>query len=658
MPDWSYQTIFKPLLFKLSPEISRNFTLKSMNRLATMPFGIGGKIIEFMGHMSPSISLKKDLFGTFFSSPIGLSGTIDPGLIGTEALSNLGFGYLEIGPITLLSETANDGMTRDQKAETIEYPCIYENIGLTKTLSRLNKLKPLKTPLGFRISHSKDASIDEAINELSTLVNSLSSFAAYFVIDLRKNLRNECYTSLNDNFKFKQLLNQTKTPILFSVDPQISKHILQLLINNVIQIGNLGFIIDEAIYSSDGKYKVGKEIKDSNIELVKFLRTNTSPNFKIFASGGIYEPSDALEYLEAGADFLQIQSGLVFSGPGLPKRINEAIIYNKLNQNHDFQPIHHRKKEKEVYLYKNVSWIGFFLFSLGIFIGGIIALYLGLTQVILSYDEKFLGMSKEQLTLFFSKRLIFFMAHDRITLSGTMISSSILYGGLSFYLIKNGVHWARKAVVIAGVIGFLCFFLFVGYGYFDKLHALLWVILLSFFILGLKDKNKINKIDACSNLTNSQAWRKSLWGQLLFISLSIAFIIAGISISIIGITSVFVKEDLQYLCLPPTLLNQVNENIIPLIAHDRAGFGGALLTEGTLLLMISLWGFKEGARWLWMMLLLAGIPGFTLAIGTHFMIGYVDIVHLAPAFVAFFMYIFGLILTYSYLMLNGRKYNN
>ncbi|NDI34103.1 dihydroorotate dehydrogenase [Chengkuizengella sediminis] len=656
MPDWSYQTIFKPLLFQLSPEDSRNITLKSMNKLATIPFGIGGKIIEFMGHMTPSISLRRDLLGSSISSPIGLSGRLDPELIGTEALSNLGFGYIELGPVTLQSESTYDGMTRDRKKESIKYSSMYENIGLSKSLSRLNNMQPLKTPFGVRISHAKDVSIEEAITELSALVNSLSSFAAYFVIDLRENLRNEFYASLNEINKFKEILSQTNSPILLPVDPQMSTHTLISLINNAIHVGIQGFIVDEAVSLGDGKYKVDKEVKDTNIEMVKFLHANTPPNFKIIASGGIYEPIDALEFLYAGADFLQIQSGLVFSGPGLPKRINEAIVYDNQNQNHDDQPIQNEYPKNQIHSSKNVSWVGFSLFSLGILLGGIIALYLGLTQVVLSYDEQFLGMSKEQLTLLFSERLIFFMAHDRITLAGTMISSSILYGGLSFYLIKNGVHWARKAIITAGMFGFLSFFLFLGYGYFDKLHALFWLILLPFYLLGLKDKNKITNVDACSNLTNSRAWKKNQWGQLLFISLSVAFIIAGISISMIGMTSVFVKEDLKYLCLPPELLNQVNDKIIPLIAHDRAGFGGALLTEGILLLMISLWGFKQGAKWLWVMLLIAGIPGFTLAIGTHFMIGYVDVVHLTPAFVALIMYVGGLYFTYSYLILNKGEH--
>ena len=96
-----------------------------------------------------------------------------------------------------------------------------------------------------------------------------------------------------------------------------------------------------------------------------------------------------------------------------------------------------------------------------------------------------------------------------------------------------------------------------------------------------------------------------------------------------GTTSVFVPQDLTYIGLGAAELRAINPRLVPLIAHDRAGFGGALLTCGVTWLFCVWYG--QPSRGLWQALLLAGISGFACAIGIHWIIGYLDLVHLAPA---------------------------
>jgi hypothetical protein len=97
-------------------------------------------------------------------------------------------------------------------------------------------------------------------------------------------------------------------------------------------------------------------------------------------------------------------------------------------------------------------------------------------------------------------------------------------------------------------------------------------------------------------------------------------------------------------------LNALNPKLIPLIAHDRAGFGGALLSDAAALLATALWGLQQGARWLWKPLLFGGAPGFIAGLSVHFEFGYTDFMHLLPAYAAVLLYVAGLILLYPYLM--------
>ena len=98
-----------------------------------------------------------------------------------------------------------------------------------------------------------------------------------------------------------------------------------------------------------------------------------------------------------------------------------------------------------------------------------------------------------------------------------------------------------------------------------------------------------------------------------------------------------------------TTLQSISDHLIPVIAHDRAGFGSALISIGILVLCLSLWGFRAGERWLWYTLLLGALPAFVAGIGTHFAIGYTNFFHLFPLYFLCLLYIIGLMLSYSFL---------
>jgi hypothetical protein len=105
---------------------------------------------------------------------------------------------------------------------------------------------------------------------------------------------------------------------------------------------------------------------------------------------------------------------------------------------------------------------------------------------------------------------------------------------------------------------------------------------------------------------------------------------AGSVIMYLGATEVFVAEDLGFMGLTRDALVAINERLIPLIAHDRAGFGGGLATTGVLLTICG-WYAPPG-RSFHEAVLVAGTAGFGCAIGTHFVEGYRNPIHLAPAF--------------------------
>jgi hypothetical protein len=102
-----------------------------------------------------------------------------------------------------------------------------------------------------------------------------------------------------------------------------------------------------------------------------------------------------------------------------------------------------------------------------------------------------------------------------------------------------------------------------------------------------------------------------------------------VTILIVGMTIVFVPQDLHFMRADPDALRAISPRLIPLIAHDRAGFGGGLVAAGVLIAFCA-W-YASGGRAFRQAILVSGLAGFGCAIGVHFFEGYVDWGHLAPA---------------------------
>jgi dihydroorotate dehydrogenase len=276
-----------------------------------------------------------------------------------------------------------------------------------------------------------------------------------------------------------------------------------------------------------------------------------------------------------------------------------------------------------------MTWFWTLLMGLGMLGGGILALAIASTRVVLHYDEALTGMSRDQLSQI-NPRLLAFMAHDRVSLAGTMITIGIVYSMLSWFGIRQGLHWAKLAVLTSAFAGFASFFLFLGFGYFDPFHAFVTVVLFQFLLLGLH--SRIAKPQAAP-ANPPQDWR-SRWGQWarwLFLFHNVTLIAGGSVIAFVGTTEVFVPEDLDFMQTTAEALTTANQHLLPLVAHDRASFGGMLIASGLALLLATWWGFAQGGRWLWWMLLLAALPAYGTGIGVHFVVGYTNLRHLTPS---------------------------
>ncbi len=631
MPDWFYRTVSRPILFRFSAPQARDLALGFMGRLARLP--IGPFLIDFLGHMRADPRLRQSLLDTTFPTAVGLGPWLDPHATAVEALSRFGVGFIEIGPVTYEGTTAARTVKRLENQEALWIDNEPGSISLAECNRRL-RARSLKVPVIVRVVHSSDEGTERVIRELDPRIAliTLSSLDAGWTLERWSNHIDAVLTAAGSR----------KVLLCVTADQDLTR--VAAMIDVALSRGVAGLVVDGSIEANSDGRMIGLPVREQALRQVRQLRELLGADVSIVASGGIHEPEHALEFLSAGANLIQVDTGLIYTGPGLPKRINDSLLFEATRNT----VVETSARPSEF------TWFWTMLMGSGMFVGGVLALAIAATKVVLPYDEAFLGMSLPDLKAV-NPHLPAFMAHDRVTLAGVMLAIGLVYVGLSVFGMRRGLHWARQSVLISAFTGFASFFLFLGFGYLDTFHAFVTATLLQLLLLGVHARLGAYTPDVRPDMRGDRAWRMSLWGQLLLVIHGFALLAAGTVISIIGISQVFVHADLEFLGTTAETLASANPRLVPLVAHDRATLGGMLLASGWVFLLPALWGYRRNSPWLWWTLLIAASIAYTAAIAVHYAVGYLSFKHLLPAFGGFALFLIGLLLSYPFLCRKSRE---
>lgn len=272
------------------------------------------------------------------------------------------------------------------------------------------------------------------------------------------------------------------------------------------------------------------------------------------------------------------------------------------------------------------------------------AVFQASTGHFLPHDTAFLGMTSAQLCTLHGCRIVHFMVHDRVSFGGVLIAIGTMYLWLSEFPLRRRESWAWWAFAISGTAGFLSFLSYLGYGYLDTWHGVSTLVLAPIFMGGLVMTRRREGEGITQKPVLDLRSRAGL-GRVLILASTLGIVSAGLTIMTVGMTRVFVPTDLTYMGVTLDELHSLNGHLVPLIAHDRAGFGGALVSCGLAMFIAAFYGLPS--RSLWQALAIAGLAGFATAILVHPAIGYTNPVHLAPAVVGCCVFAAGLALSYG-----------
>ncbi|MFD3943203.1 hypothetical protein [Streptomyces sp. NPDC058579] len=293
------------------------------------------------------------------------------------------------------------------------------------------------------------------------------------------------------------------------------------------------------------------------------------------------------------------------------------------------------------------GWVWALLVGLGMIGAGLGAAAITLGPVLLWYDRDYLGMTLDELHAA-NHHLVHFLQHDRITMAGTMVSIGALYTGLAVGGIRRGRAWAREAYLLSGAIGFPTLFYFLATGFVEPLHTATTLVLFPMFVAAVRRAPHTPRWRRMPEGPERER-RRALVGQLLLIVTGAGLFAGGTVISVVGLTGVFVPSDLVFLGADTQALEAVNPKLVSFVAHDRAGFGGALMAAAVAITLLSAWGWGRGEAWVFWSLATAAAFGFLPAVVVHGAIHYTDFLHLAPVYIGILATATGLYLARPYL---------
>ena len=327
-------SIFKPYIFSLDPEIAHDLAIKSLkfNVLPKSIFNVQGEE-----------QLETNLLNERIPNPIGLAAGFDKSAEVYNSLFKLGYGFVEVGTITPKRQLGNSKprVFRLEKDQALINRLGFNNHGSEIVSKRISDNLPSGF-LGINIGPNKDTKNKD--EDYFICLSRLSSFAGYITINISspntEGLRN--FHEQKALEKLLQGVNKIKKdknivkPLVVKISPDIKDNEISSIIELILKHKIEGIIVSNTTDSHREKLSdiqknekgglSGQPLKDLSTKLIKKFYRETKGKIQIIGVGGVDSGHAAFEKICAGADAVQLYTGMVYKGPGVVKEMKKELI--------------------------------------------------------------------------------------------------------------------------------------------------------------------------------------------------------------------------------------------------------------------------------------------------------------------------------------------
>lgn len=325
-----YKKVFRPLLFRFSPEHAQaasDFFLKQSLFKSALSY--------YFDYVNPRLAVSAG--NLTFPSPVGVAAGYDKNCRLVDGLLSLGFGYVVAGTVTVQPRPGNPSprLLRLPSREAVINALGFPGKGLKAAKDHLQaaqmRQRGSRKPIIVSVS---GLTIQEFLNCQKTLQPFVDG------VELNVSSPNtEGIRMFQDPYNFEALilaLNEGRIkPLLVKMPPyfdELGKERILRLVSIAAKEGVDGITVANTHPIKEAKLAVGhgglsgRPLLRKTLEMVKEIRLAVGKDMAVHACGGIFTCEDAIEAIRAGANTVQLLTGLIYEGPSAAKDINLGLI--------------------------------------------------------------------------------------------------------------------------------------------------------------------------------------------------------------------------------------------------------------------------------------------------------------------------------------------
>lgn len=341
-------SLVKKMLFRMDPEHAHELTIRGLQIFQQTPFipKISQKIMSI-----ENPRLNSTFWNLSFPNPVGLAAGFDKHANAYIGMAHLGFGFVEVGTLTPRPQPGNakPRLFRLPEDQSVINRMGFNNHGAENAVHSFRKLGRPSIPIGINIGKNKDTPNEQASHDYVKALTTLYPYGDYFVINI-SSPNTQGLRDLQQVETLKELLVTIKTardelhdeytghkpPILLKIAPDLSISQLQDIVHTTLQIGIEGIIATNTtlsreglinqVYSNETGGLSGRPLTTPSTQFIQEIYQITQGQIPIIGVGGIFSAEDAYAKIRAGANLIQVYTGMIYEGPMICKRINQGLL--------------------------------------------------------------------------------------------------------------------------------------------------------------------------------------------------------------------------------------------------------------------------------------------------------------------------------------------
>lgn len=308
--------LLRQLLFRVDSETVHEWVVSGTN------------LLEPLLRRLPPAEDPVEVAGVSFPNRVGLAAGFDKNARWVRVAEALGFGHIEIGAVTPRPQPGHPRprLFRLPQHKALRNRMGFNNDGLEAIKVRLQNARPRRIRVGVNLGKNADTPLEKAADDYQQVMDGLWHCSDYFSLNI-SSPNTEGLRSLSQVDTLQALLAQLKPqrPLFLKLSPDEDIETYRAIATHAREWGLAGIVFSNTTARREGPLSSvdslggisGAPLLERNLDLLRQVRWSVP----LIGVGGIFSGMDAMRYRQAGAELVQIYTGLIYAGPSLPRHL-------------------------------------------------------------------------------------------------------------------------------------------------------------------------------------------------------------------------------------------------------------------------------------------------------------------------------------------------